>query len=95
MSDIFEVKVKQLITEAVASLDPDDRAWRVNHCRETGQHGVQMFVEPPLVRFEWAGLDLAIIEGNLLTDDSIEELPRGEWTPEAPDTVPEEWGGNE
>ena len=37
MTEKFDKKMRQVIAEAVAGLDPDDRDERIAYCRETGE----------------------------------------------------------
>lgn len=89
--DPLPQQVRALITAAVAALDPTDRAERIAHCQQTGQHGVRMFTDPDgLLDFQWGGRRLAMIRAADLLGDG---LLSAEFVPDTvPDTVPEEWG---
>jgi hypothetical protein len=91
MTESFNEKVQQVLTEAVAGLDPADRDERIEYCQRTGEHGVRAQVEGDGVEFVWGGRLLAVVERELLTDAEL-ELPAGQRIDGVPDTVPEEWG---
>jgi hypothetical protein len=91
MSESFNEKVRQVIAEAIAGLDPDDRAERIAYCREHDEHGVRAKVEGEGVEFTWGGKLLAVVERALLTNDDL-EMVAGQRIEPVPDTIPEEWG---
>jgi hypothetical protein len=97
---MFETKLRDLIAAAVDSLDPADREWRIQHCRETGIHGVECIIVGDSFRLVWAGLDLAVVPAEFLTNDEIPsvtdlppELSAGWVSSAVPDHVPDEWLG--
>ncbi|MEX3652378.1 hypothetical protein ABFW14_19010 [Mycolicibacterium fortuitum] len=85
-------RVHEILTAAVADLDPSDRAERIAWCHATGQHGVRMHPsdDDDLLDFRWGGRTLAMVHRDVLTGDGpiqrefIAESP-------VPDTVPDEW----
>ena len=74
MTENFNKKMRQVIAEAVAGLDPGDRDERIAYCRENDEHGVRALVDGDAVVFSWGGRRLALVERELLTDDEA-ELP--------------------
>ncbi|TVX95897.1 hypothetical protein FPV58_26670 [Mycolicibacterium porcinum] len=90
--DQLPARVHEILTAAVADLDPSDRAERIAWCHATGQHGVRMHpsTEDDLLEFRWGGRTLAMVHRDVLADDG--PIQR-EFIAEAtvPDTVPHEW----
>lgn len=80
-------KVRQLIADATALLDPVDRAERIRYCIEHDEHGVRMRQDGGLFVFTWGGRPLAGVEAEAIVDDDVDlalvEPP--------PDTIPAEW----
>lgn len=93
--DKAQARVHEILTAAVAGLDPTDRAERIAWCQATGQHGVRMHpsAHDDLLEFRWGGRRLAMVHRDVLTDDGpiqrefIAEMPDGA----IPDVVPPEW----
>lgn len=85
-------RVHEILTAAVAGLDPADRAERIAWCQANDQRGVRLHTSPDddLLEFRWGGRTLAMVHRDALTDDGpihqefIAEDP-------VPDTVPEDW----
>lgn len=86
-------RVRDLIVDAVARLDPQDHAERVAYCQQSGQHGVRMHFDQgdDLVEFRWGGRRLALLPRVVLLDDR--PLPRAEFIANVPDTIPDDWAG--
>jgi hypothetical protein len=52
-------RIRWAVAEAVARLDPQDRARRVRWCQVTGEHGASVTVLPDgLLVFRWGGAEL-------------------------------------
>ena len=64
-------RVHVLLADALARLDPADRAERIAYCQAHDQHGIRM--HPPtddaLIEFTWGGRTLAIVDRAVLLDD--------------------------
>ena len=94
MTSVFESKVSKVLSEAVAGLDPLDRAERIAYCEQTGQHGVTAHPEGDVIRFDWGGRTLAAIEAVVLTDEAL-EVPEAQFIPAVPDDARELLGDDE
>ncbi len=83
-------RVRDLLADAVARLDPQDHAERVAYCRRSGQHGIRMHFDEgdDLVEFRWGGRRLVLLPRALLLND---QPLRAEFIAEVPDTVPDDW----
>lgn len=88
--DTFTARFAALVAQAVAGLDPDDRAERIAYCRANDAHGVRTHTGTDgLIEITWGGRKLALVAaadleaGVALEAEFIAE--------EAPDTVPPEW----
>lgn len=77
-------RVRELIANATANLDPQDRAERIAWCREHDQHGTRMHVDPDgLLEFTWGGKRLALVRAADLDSD----VPlQAEFVGDVPDT---------
>jgi hypothetical protein len=84
VASMFEAKISKVLAEAVAGLDPLDRAERIAHCEATGQHGVTAHPEGGVTRFDWGGRTLAAVETAVLTDDTL-KVPEAQFIPAVPD----------
>jgi len=93
MTDIDDARlwsrVRELLADAVARLDPQDRDERIAYCREHNQHGVRMHTDPDgVLEFRWGGRRLALVRAADLAAD----VPlRAELVGEVPDVLPQEW----
>ncbi|OBJ95130.1 hypothetical protein A5746_01880 [Mycolicibacterium conceptionense] len=90
--DQTQNRVQEILTAAVADLDPSDRAERIAWCHATGQHGVRMYPsdDDDLLDFRWGGRTLAMVHRDVLTGDG--PIQREFISEDAvPDTVPAEW----
>ena len=93
--DQTQARVQEILTAAVAGLDPADFTERVEWCRAHDEHGVRMHVDPDdeLIEFCWGGRRLAMVHRDVLAGDGpvvrefIAEDP-------VPDTVPDDWAGD-
>jgi hypothetical protein len=85
--DPLPARVHTLLTDALARLDPADRAERISHCQATGEHGVRMHLteDDDLLEFKWGGKRLAMIPRDVLLDD--EPLPQPTFIADLPDTL--------
>ncbi|AKN17472.1 hypothetical protein MHAE_04390 [Mycobacterium haemophilum DSM 44634] len=65
-------RIRALLTQAVANLDPADRDQRIAFCREHNQHGVRMHLskEDDLIEFRWGGRTLAMVHRDHLDSDA-------------------------
>lgn len=97
--DRTQARVHAILAQAVAGLDPVDRAERIAYCRTHNEHGVRMFpaTDDDLIEFRWGGRTLAMVQRDVLTatDDpdiavAVEFIGDGS----VPDTVPPEWLAN-
>ena len=86
----FTARIRALLEQAVAGLDPTDRAERIAWCEEHDQHGVTMHPngDDDLVEFRWGGRTLAMVPNEVLFGEY--PLPAPEFIGEVPDTVPAE-----
>lgn len=86
MPDIrFEARLEHILSAAVAGLSEEDRAARIQWCRESGQHGVTMHPEPAGARFEWGGQTLAVVDRELFADDAYLRDVQITMLPQAPE----------
>lgn len=92
MTDQTTFRVRAILTEAVASLDPADLNERIAWCREHNQHGVRMHTnaDDDLLEFRWGGRTLAMVHRDVLTGDGPIRAEFIAETP-VPDTVPDAW----
>lgn len=84
-------RVRDVLANAVAGLDPQDRANRAAWCREHDAHGVRMHFanDDDLIEFRWGGKSLAMISrADLLSNEPLQLQFVAE---DAPDTVPADW----
>jgi hypothetical protein len=72
--DLNADKVRAVIASAVAGLSPQDRAERIEWCRQNDAHGVRMFVgtydDDDSLEFRWGGRSLLLIPRDALTGDT-------------------------
>lgn len=78
-------RIHALLANAVANLNPTDRAERIAYCRRTGEHGVRMSSNDAddLLTFVWGGQPLAMIHRDVLDGDGP---VRAEFIGEVPDS---------
>jgi hypothetical protein len=91
--EIVAQRVREVIENAVAGLDPADRAERIAHCREHDEHGVRMFpgADDDLIEFRWGGRTLALVHPDVLTVADLGPVQAEFVAVELPDTVPADW----
>jgi len=94
INDQTTARVRAILTEAIAGLDPADLNERIAWCREHNQHGVRMHTtaDDDLLEFRWGGRRLALVRADDLADPDA--VLRAEFVADdVPDTVPDDWAG--
>lgn len=86
-------ELRQMLTAAVAGLDPEDVAERIAWCRANGQHGVRMHTsdQDDLLDFRWGGRTLAMVHRDVLSEDEDGVVVAEFVASEVPDVVPDDW----
>lgn len=92
LSAAVGARLRAVLSEAVAGLDPADRAERLAWCAEHDVHGVRMQLTgaDDLLEFVWGGRRLALVHRDVLLEDG--PVSSG-FVAALPDTLPDGWAG--